>query len=438
MTRRFLIVASTFAAIALGQPGSIYAQDQVAPEVENSRQNFSGVINSSAVYVRSGPGENYYPTMKLDKGVAVTVVGIKFDWLKIVPPEGSFSYVAKAYVEKRGDGSIGRVTKPDLNVRAGSDLNAMKTTVQSKLDAGQDVQIVGEQDEYFKVKPPEGAFLYINKQFVDPVKALEAPIAGAAESKDPIATATPVVPNAEAANAVLLASVTNASTTQPSKEIAAAPTTQESQPVVSIESQFEAVETQFMDSSKLPIDQQPIDEMVSGYRNLTADASLPVSMRRIAEIRLNTLQLRTEAKNQYAEARRLQEESASRTTALKAEHEELQQQIKDNEIKVYTVIGTLRTSSLQLGAQPLYRLTDPSTGRTLSYIRTDDAKAGAFIGQLVGVRGDLVTDPGLNTKVVTPTALEAVDASRVNNGVTATILPPSLLPKAVSASTDNQ
>src|SRR5207248_3438513 len=130
------------------------------------------VINSNAVYVRSGPGDNYYPTMKLDKGVAVTVVGIKFDWLKVSPPEGSFSYVAKAYVEKRGDGSVGRVTKPDLNVRAGSDLNAMKTTVQSKLDAGQDVQIVGEQDEYFKVKPPEGAFLYVSKQFVDPVKPL--------------------------------------------------------------------------------------------------------------------------------------------------------------------------------------------------------------------------------------------------------------------------
>ena len=99
----------------------------------------------------------------------MTVVGIKFDWLKIAPPEGSFCYVAKAYVEKRGDGSVGRVNN-QANVRVGSSLNAMKTKVSAKLEPGQDVAIIGEQDEYFKIKPPKDVYLYVNKQFVDPVK----------------------------------------------------------------------------------------------------------------------------------------------------------------------------------------------------------------------------------------------------------------------------
>src|SRR5436190_10138221 len=33
-------------------------QEQVAPEVENAKVQFSGQINSNAVYVRSGPGDN--------------------------------------------------------------------------------------------------------------------------------------------------------------------------------------------------------------------------------------------------------------------------------------------------------------------------------------------------------------------------------------------
>src|SRR4051812_14849184 len=90
--------------------------ESAQPDVENSKYQFAGVINSSAVFVRSGPSENDYPTLKLDKGAEVAVVGLRFEWLKIVPPEGSFCYVAKAYVNRAGNGSIGQVSTT-LNVR---------------------------------------------------------------------------------------------------------------------------------------------------------------------------------------------------------------------------------------------------------------------------------------------------------------------------------
>jgi len=115
--RSFLLAGAL--SLAIFPASKLVAQETVErqPDVQNSKFQFEGEVNSPAVYVRSGPGEGYYATMKLDKGTSVTVVGIKFDWLKIVPPDGSFCYVAKAFVDKRGDGNVGRVNKPEVNVR---------------------------------------------------------------------------------------------------------------------------------------------------------------------------------------------------------------------------------------------------------------------------------------------------------------------------------
>jgi uncharacterized protein YgiM (DUF1202 family) len=439
--------AAVFVAVF---PANSYADDP-APQVDNSKVSFSGVVNSNAVYVRSGPGENYYATLKLDKGAQITVVGLKFDWLKVIPPEGSFSYVAKAYVEKRGDGSVGRVTKPDLNVRAGSDLNALKTTVQTKLDENEDVAILGEQDEYFKIKPPQGAYLYINKQFVDPVKALPA-VAAAAPATDatdpknsePIASAPMVTttPDAAAKGAAAGAALA-ASTTQPSNAVAAAPTTQSSEQAAApstqpatptAETQFDAVESEFLDATNKPLQDQPIEELQTKYTELSTNADLPASMRRIVEMRQATLKLRANVRQQYVEAQKMQDLANSKQTALKAEQAELTQRVKDQQVTTYTAIGTLRTSSLQIAGTSLYRLTDPNTGRTLVYIKSSDAKYAELLNQFIGVRGDIVEDAVVNLKTITPTGAEAVDQSKVNSTITAEVLPPSLLPKTPTAS----
>jgi uncharacterized protein YgiM (DUF1202 family) len=72
--------------------GLSFAQDAIStPDVANSKYQIDGEINVPSVYVRSGPGEGYYPTGELTKGANITVVGIKFDWLKVVPLDGSYS-----------------------------------------------------------------------------------------------------------------------------------------------------------------------------------------------------------------------------------------------------------------------------------------------------------------------------------------------------------
>ena len=168
---RFLWISFTLICLAAVSVRAL-ADVQVQPDVQNSRFQWSGTVNSPDVYVRSGPGESWYPTQKLAQGTQVTIVGIKYDWLKIMPPAGSYGLVSKLYVDRRGDGTVGRVTRPDINVRAGSALVATKDTVLSKLAAGDDVKILGEVDEYYKIVPPDGTYFYVGKQFVDPVRAL--------------------------------------------------------------------------------------------------------------------------------------------------------------------------------------------------------------------------------------------------------------------------
>jgi len=56
--------------LAVANNAAIFA-DEAAPLIDNSKASFAGVINSNDVYVRSGPGENYYATLKLDKGAPV-------------------------------------------------------------------------------------------------------------------------------------------------------------------------------------------------------------------------------------------------------------------------------------------------------------------------------------------------------------------------------
>ena len=55
---------------------------------------------------------------------------------------------------------------------------------------------------------------------------------------------------------------------------------------------------------------------------MIADASLPESMKRVADFRIRTLTARGQAQEQFVEMTRIQEESKKRQQALKAERTE--------------------------------------------------------------------------------------------------------------------
>ena len=68
---------------------------------------YKAFVAADDVYVRSGPGENYYPTDKLKTGDQVEVY--RHDpggWLAIRPVPGSFSWVSARYLR------LGKRTSP--------------------------------------------------------------------------------------------------------------------------------------------------------------------------------------------------------------------------------------------------------------------------------------------------------------------------------------
>ena len=415
-------------------------------EVESAKNSFPGIVNSNAVYVRCGPAESYYPTLKLDKGARVTVVGMKLEWLKIVPPDGSFCYISKAFVDRNGDGSAGKVNKDAVNVRAGSTLNSLKVVPLCQLSIGMDVKILGEQDEYYKITPPEGkAFLYVNKQFVIPdPEAKPEPIAPKTEGGLVKAT-TPVTPDmpptrtttpetkpevkADVPAADPVANKTPTSPTSPTTQLGE-PTTASTKPAddqAVVEALFDKAEAEFLASNGRPLDEQPIAALLKQYEPLATSDKLPNTLHKIAETRLATLKLRSQAAGELAAAKAAQEQMRKKQMALQAERKELEDQLATQGVAIYTAVGELQTSSLQLGAKTLYRLTDPANGRTVCYLRSDDGKFLSFMGKFIGVKGELSTEPQLSLKVLNATDVAAVDPAKVNHGVTATVVPPSML-----------
>jgi hypothetical protein len=459
MSARSLLQALVISTATIGFVPVLYAQDAspaapATPEVDTAKYQVEGEINANAVYIRSGASENDYACMKLDKGSHVTVVGIKFEWLKIVPPDGSFCYVAKAFVDRRNDGGIGR-TNAELRVRVGSQLNDLKNKVAMSLPANSDVTIIGDKDEYFKIKPPAGVFMYVNKQFVDLVK-VAGPTDGAggapnanngAASGDQTAGAPTTAPTGtQVANLGTPVTAAPAGTentgatptTNPAEAVAGnAPTTQPMvDPITEATVAFDKLENDLTTANTKSLEEQPTAELLEGYKKVAANTALPESMRRIAEFRIASLKVRNDDREKYVALKKSQEVSRQKQMALQAERTEIEDKIKQNGVTYYAAVGTLRVSSIQQGNGTLYRLTDPGTGRTLVYLRSNDPKLGALTGQFIGVKGDVASDTAQSLKVISPSEFEAVDQAKVGGQVAAQIIPPSLASNTSQAKTE--
>lgn len=417
---------TTFAAV----PSFLRAQESAQTETE-SKHTFIGKVNANAVYVRSRASEDGYPTMKLSKDAEVTVVGMKGNWLKIIPPDGSFAYVPKSFIILRGDGTVGRANR-EIVARAGSDLNELAAQPLAPVHEGDDVQILGQHNEYFKVKPPKESFLWVNKQFVDPVKVAEQPeVAATPHPKEPERQPKreETAPEPDNSNTQVARGSDTQPATQPSEPVAENTNTQPAatQPAFNAVAEYTKLEKQFEEATKKPILEQPLPELLAGYQKVIDADDLPESMRQISAIRVASLKVRNDAREKFLAVKADQQKMQEKQQSLVAEREEIEDRIKQNDIQLFAAIGTLRTSSLQMGQGMLYRLTDPASGRTLCYLRTNDPKYAQLVGQFIGIRGTITSDSQLKAIVDNPREYKNVEPSQVNIKVAAQIIPPSLV-----------
>jgi len=125
---------------------------------------YKAYITADEVYVRSGPGESYYPTSKLHAGAEVEVY--RHDpggWYAIRPPKGSFSWIGARYLKQAQDG-LATVIGERVAVRVGSELNDSRNVVQVRVTRGEVVELLDAKPTgtgrsgavWCKVSPPSG------------------------------------------------------------------------------------------------------------------------------------------------------------------------------------------------------------------------------------------------------------------------------------------
>ncbi|MBN2563573.1 MAG: SH3 domain-containing protein [Phycisphaerae bacterium] len=175
-----LLIALTVASMAVAQTDvNMAAQPAVTigtpkpPETPTGSYVYVAEATGDDVYVRSGPGTNYYQCGKLYKNDRIQVIATQQGWSSILPPPGCFSWIPMQYVSINLDNPMmGIVTGDNVRIYAGSDFvePMHSTSEQVKLFRGDTVKLLGEEkDDYYKIAPPQGAYLWVSTQFIQPV-----------------------------------------------------------------------------------------------------------------------------------------------------------------------------------------------------------------------------------------------------------------------------
>ncbi|MHC4743149.1 MAG: SH3 domain-containing protein [Planctomycetota bacterium] len=390
-----VILLAISASVCIGQLGSAGATpDPNAIAVPSFP--FMAEITGDDVYVRSGPGTNYYNSGKANKGDKVKVVSRQFSWYCIVPPAGSFSWIYVPYVTIDPDTpGTGIVTGDDVRVYAGSDLvKPIHSTLQLKLDRGEKVKLLGEQkDDYYKIAPPTGAYLWVSNNYVKPLVARTVlPDVNTVDANMP-PDANETVVDTNDANVVEVIS----ESPEPSIEEKLMAEYKELQEKILAERSKPLAEQDYADIRKA-LEQIKANEEAGRVADYCDFLLKQVERYELAGTVLKQLTLQN--KQLEANLSRIKKARDARLAQVKP-------------IGRFAVVGTLKTSII-FGTEPHlkhYRLVEDS-GETICYARPAPRLTGADLGNLLGKKVGLVGEisplPRVHSAVVKFTAIERV------------------------------
>jgi uncharacterized protein YgiM (DUF1202 family) len=134
---------------------------------------YKAYVTEEGTELRSGPGDDFYPTDKMPKGEMVEVYRRDADgWCAIRPPAGSFSWVS-GRVLRFEDGNAATVKEDDVASRVGSSLSSVRDVIQVRMHKGEAVEILdsnesagGQSQSWYKIAPPSGEFRWISEKFI--------------------------------------------------------------------------------------------------------------------------------------------------------------------------------------------------------------------------------------------------------------------------------
>lgn len=135
---------------------------------------YKATVVSDDVYIRSGPGQDYYPTDKLKRGQQVEVYRHEpGGWCRIRPIDGSFTWVSGRFLKPtRRDLAV--VTQDNVAARVGSRFSDTRDVIQVRLKKDEVVEILEAPpadargaNQWYKIAPPSGEFRWISAKYLD-------------------------------------------------------------------------------------------------------------------------------------------------------------------------------------------------------------------------------------------------------------------------------
>jgi uncharacterized protein YgiM (DUF1202 family) len=316
------------------------------------------------VYIRSGPGTNFYNCGKLYVGDRVQVIKTQDGWSCIVPPPGCFSWISMQYVSINLENpTVGTVTGDNVGVYAGSDFvePMHSTSKQVSLNRGQVVKLLGEEkDDYYKIAPPQGAYLWVSAQFVQAV----TPAAG----RPPVVDVGAMV-RAPAANARTPADANSAV------------------PLTGLDLYYALNEQIKVERAKPPAEQN-YTEIKKKLTELAADKASGRAAR-YSEYTLKQVE-RYELACKVSQEVALQNKELQKTTA-KIDEARATKLAQIVDLSKYAITGKLENSSVYTGTGQArrYRVLD-DTGTTVCYVMPTGPAASVDLSKFVGHKVGLV------------------------------------------------
>lgn len=274
-------------------------------------------VIAEETWVRSGNDERFYPTQRLAQGSIVTVH--RHDpggWYMIDPPQGSFSWIAERYVN-RLDASRGVVREDNVIACIGSDFGDEISAFQRKLNAGDEVTILGRRDmetssgrqSMLKILPPRRERRWIPGVAVVPVDAGQRQLADSDAYRIPSNAVQPglvVTPDATVSN-------------EEDPKLLVSQQLQEQQQQTTERNQVALLDRRFREMVLQDAAGWDLDAMEKEYRQLQEELTSPALSKAI-ELRFSAIRRYRQRLAELAQIRNLQSGTERRDSSLVSRH----------------------------------------------------------------------------------------------------------------------
>ena len=410
------LVAFAFFAAFATHIESVHAQQGASSPVESQSSTYFATVTADNVYVRSGPSvQSSYPFGKMDRGEVVRVVEENFGWARVQTAGRAFADMNGFIpVDDRAQLSIDGAT---ITANATTELRAPNISADStpdsswkqigRIEAGATLAVIAridaERGSVWSVRLPEMGEGWINSNFLRRSTAAEAGAFDKAVVNEEIATIATEAAMIEASSAPsepnALVTEIVVTETKPAK-----PTKTPEQIATELRrATFADLEVAWLKIKGQPTAEAEVGALYARYVVFAAESANDPSFQARAASRIAQLEVQQEVQNKIFE---LQATKAR----LTGECEQINGVAVAIEARSeYTAVGVLNASLVYDGvALPLlFRLQDPSTGQTVSYVVPGDGfQLSTMLGTLIGVKGEKSYDDSLKLDTITPKTID--------------------------------